>query len=158
MYDFIRAREDCDVGTKFWKSYLDPKKSTSQLANFLSRGCLKRINFVARKNSISQVVPNTWREDSERAGADIRELMIDCDVIVNADQTFIKLHMVNDIVLAPAGTKRVGGKVNPTDTKAGFTFMVHVEMLSNSIGPPFLVFNGTKKSDAKRPHSTLDYK
>ena len=113
---------------------------------------------MARKNSIGQVVPNSWREDSEEASKEIREKLKDCDVVVNADQTFIKLHMEHEKVLAPSGTKRVGGKVNPTDKKAGFTFMVTVEMFSNSILPPFLVFNGTKMSEAKRPTRTLDFR
>ena len=50
---------------------------------------------------------------------------------MNADQTFVKLYMDDDVVLAPAGTKRVGGKVNPMDKKSGFTVMMMVEMFSN---------------------------
>ena len=157
MYDLLRSREDCEEGTVFWKSYLDHRKDSSSLANFLTR-TLDRIDFRTRKNSIGQVVPDSWRSDAEAASKIIQEKLKDCEIIVNADQTFIKLHMENDYVLAPAGTKRVGGKVNPNDKKAGFTFMVTIEMFSNLICPPFLVFNGTKKSEAKRPTRTLDHK
>ena len=65
--------------------------------------------------------------------------------------------MDDDVVLAPAGTKRVGGKVNPMDKKSGFTVMMMVEMFSNSICDPFIVFTGTKK-ESKRPMGTLDFK
>ena len=58
-----------------------------------------------KKNSISQVVPDSWREDAVEASRIIREQNKDCEIIVNADQTFIKLHMENDTVLAPVGTK-----------------------------------------------------
>ena len=127
------------------------------MANFLTR-CLKRINFVSRKNSIGQVVPDNWRELAEDAAERIRRNLSDCDVIVNADQTFVKLYMESDIVLAPVGTKRVGGKINPADKKSGFTVMVTVEMARNIICDPFIVFTGTKQSEAKQPERTLDFK
>ena len=156
MYDFIRDHEDCHVGSDFYNCYLTSKKA-SVLANFLSR-TLKRINFVSRKNSIGQVVPDSWREDAESAARKIREDLKDCDVIVNADQTFIKLYMERDTVLAPRGTKRVGGKVTPADKKSGFTLMVTIDMLSNLVCPPFIVFTGMKKSESKRPTRTLDHR
>ncbi len=119
--------------------------------------CLRRINFVSRKNSIGQVVPDNWRELAEETAERIRKNLADCDVIVNADQTFVKLYMESDFVLAPVGTKRVGGKVD-TDKKAGFTIMVTVEMARNIICNPFIVFTGMKQSEAKQPTRTLDYK
>ena len=156
VYDFIRCLEDCDDGTEFHEKFLTSGKE-SQLANFLTR-CLKRINFVSRRNSIGQVVPDNWRELAEQSAEKIRHDLRNCDVIVNADQTFVKLYMDDDVVLAPAGTKRVGGKVNPMDKKSGFTVMMMVEMFSNSICDPFIVFTGTKKTESKRPMGTLDFK
>ena len=66
--------------------------------------------------------------------------------------------MESDIVLAPVGTKRVGGKVNAKDKKAGFTLMVAIEMLSQQLCSAFITFKGTKKVDAKRPTRTLDHR
>ena len=129
----------------------------SSLANFLTR-CLRRIDFVARKNSIGQVVPDDWRQLSEKSSESIRNNLRDCDVIVNADQTFVKLYMEDETVLAPVGTKRVGGKVNPSDKKKGFTVMITVCMSSNVICDPFIVFTGTKKIRSKRPEQTLDFR
>ena len=120
--------------------------------------CLKRINFVSRKNSIGQVVPDDWREQAEKAADQIRKNLSHCDIIVNADQTFVKLYMEDDHVLVPVGTKRVGGKVGPTDKKSGFTVMITAEMSRNLICDPFIVFTGTKKTDALRPERTLDFK
>ena len=156
VYSFIRGREDCGEGTEFYRRFLRSGKQ-SPLANFLTR-CLKRIDFVSRKNSIGQVVPDSWREDAKQAAEKIRQNLSDCDIIVNADQTFVKLYMEDESVLAPVGTKRVGGKVNPVDKKSGFTIMVTVEMFSNMICNPFIVFTGTKKTEAKRPESTLNHK
>ena len=155
MYDYIRSRDDCRPGTPFYQSFLTMNKATSK-AQFLKR-CLERINFTTRSNSIGQVVPDNWRELAEESTRTIREKMLGCDVIVNADQTFLRLYMENDTVLAPVGTKRVGGKVH-ADKKAGITAMLAVEMFSNKILPAFLVFNGTKKKDAKFPQRTLDFK
>lgn len=156
MYDLIRSLDECQPGTQFYKDFLLTSKA-SRKAQFLTR-CLERIDFVARKNSIGQVVPDSWREDSEEAAQKIRENLSECDVIVNADQTFLKLYMERDTVLAPVGTKRVGGKVKVADKKAGITVMFVVEMFSNKILPAFLVFNGTKKTESKRPERTLDHK
>ena len=155
VYDFFRDHEDCGIGSDFHKRYLKADKG-SQLANFLTR-VLKRIDFVARKNSISQVVPDKWEELAMCSSVSIRDTVKDCDVIVNADQTFVKMYMERDYVLAPRGTKRVGGKVTPADKKKGFTVMVTVDMLANEVLPPFIVFTGTKKDTAKRPERTLDH-
>ena len=54
----------------------------------------------------------------------------------------MKMYMEDEKVPAPVGTKRVGGKVNASDKKAGFTVMIGVEMYSNTVLPPFAVFNG----------------
>ena len=156
VYDEIHARDDTAPGTEFHNKHLRAGKGPA-LANFLTR-CLKRINFAARKNSISQVVPDTWRQDSVEASQRIRERLKDCDVIINADQTFVKMYMEAEKVLAPVATKRVGGKVNAADKKTGFTVMLAVEMCSNRVLDPFIVFTGTKMQDAKRPYSTLDYR
>ena len=156
VYDEIRARDDTTPGSEFYKTHLAPGKKPA-LAGFLTR-CLKRINFSARKNSISQVVPDTWRQDAEKASTLIRERLKDCDVIVNADQTFIRMYMEEEKVLAPTSTKRVGGKVNVKDKKTGFTVMVSVVMNSNRVCDPVIVFTGTKMKDAKRPKGTLDFK
>ena len=143
-------------GSEFYEKYLRAGKEAG-LSNFLSR-CLKRINFSSRKNSISQVVPDTWRADAETASAEIRDAFKDCDVIVNADQTFVKMYLEDEKVLAPVGTKRVGGKVNAADKKAGFTVMIAAEMTSNKVCDPFITFAGTKMKDSTRPRATLDYK
>lgn len=60
-------------------------------------------------------------------------------------------------MIAPIGTKRIGGKVQ-ADTKAGFTFMVTVNMLSSEIVAPFVVYNGTKLIDTQHPERTLAHK
>ena len=156
VYDEIRSRDDTGPGTEFHTKHLVAGKEP-HLAMFLSR-CLKRINFSTRKNSISQVVPDDWREQAEEASQRIREALRDCDIVLNADQTFVKMYLEDEKVLAPIGAKRVGGKVNATDKKAGFTVMITVEMAANRVCDGFIVFTGTKMSQSKRPRSTLDFK
>ena len=44
------------------------------------------------------------------------------------------------------------------DAKKGFTNMTAVELLSSSMLPPFVVFDGTKLKTAKNPERTLAHK
>jgi hypothetical protein len=71
---------------------------------FLSR-CLDRINFSVRKNSIGQKVPENWRELSVANAEEVRKVFkeADVEVIVNADQTFLRFYPEHEYVLAPTG-------------------------------------------------------
>eukprot|EP00957_Ditylum_brightwellii_P025825 1953981-Ditylum_brightwellii.AAC.1 len=81
----------------------------------------------------------------------------DPDVILNADQTFVKIFPEETKVAAKKVSRRVGGKIK-ADVKVGITLMVVVELNSSSMVNPFIVFNGTKIKDAKNPRSTHAYK
>eukprot|EP00956_Cyclotella_meneghiniana_P024783 scaffold50391_cov37-Cyclotella_meneghiniana.AAC.1 len=157
VYDMLRCREDCAEGTDFYNSYLAARKG-SQLAMFLSR-ILKRIHFSHRKNSIGQKIPENWRAMAVENVEEVRKVFIEAgvDVVVNADQTFIKFYPEVEYVLAPSGAKRVGGKMN-ADDKAGFTVMVTAELNASKLLPPFIVYNGTKKKDAQDLERTLWWK
>ena len=54
-------------------------------------------------------------------------LEANCDVVVNADQTFVNFYPETKQVIAPTAVKRVGGCVK-SDDKAGFTLMVSLEL------------------------------
>jgi hypothetical protein len=156
-YDMLRVHDDCGEGTPFFNSFFAPNKSAA-LAGFLTR-CLDRMNFAVRKNSIGQKVPEDWRELAVANVEEIRKALQEAnvDIVVNADQTFLRFMPEQEYVLAPKGCKRVGGKVK-TDEKAGCTLMVSTELNSSQLLPPFLVMNGTKKVDAKQLEQTLWWK
>lgn len=158
VYTELMDREDCAEGTEFFKSYLDPNKCQSGLSNFLTR-CLNRIHFGARSESIGQKVPDNWRPMAEADAKTIRTdfKAADIDIVMNADQTFVHFYSEVGKVLAPKGTKRVGGKIKANE-KAGFTLMLGSELGSSQLVPPFIVFTGTKISEAVRPEQTLAYK
>lgn len=149
----LRTGDDCSEGTSFQESYFADGKRTS-LTNFVSR-TLERINFCARKNSIGQKFPQNWRELAVANSAEIRKLLREAnvDVVINADQTFLKYYPEMDMVLAPTGAKRIGGKINVNE-KAGITCMVSADYYSSRLMPPFLVFDGIKRVDAKNPQMT----
>ena len=60
--------------------------------------------------------------------------------------------MEEEHFIAPTGTKRVGGRVK-ADAKAGFTFMVTVNLSTSEVEAPFIVYTGTKLNEAVRPES-----
>ena len=156
----IISREDCDEGTEFYNNYLDPEKGSaaSGFTNWLKR-CLERAGWSLRKNSVGQTVPEDWRQKAEANAKRIRERFKeeDVEVTINADQTFVNFFMEETQVVAPKGTKRVGGKIK-ADVKKGFTLMVACNMDTSKIEAPFSVFNGTKLCKAKYPERTLAYK
>jgi hypothetical protein len=65
------------------------------------------------------------------------------EVLLSADETFVKFHERRDEVLAPVGAKSVGSSVKVDNEKAGCTFMVTMEMISGQLLPPFVVHKGT---------------
>ena len=79
------------------------------------------------------------------------------EVVLNADQTFVNFFMEEKEVVAPVGTKRVGSKIK-ADVKKGFTFMVTCNTETSKIEAPFVVFDGTKLTQAKYPQRTLAWK
>ena len=158
LYDELFATDGCAEGTPFYVSYIDPMKlsAKSGLSNWITR-VLQRYGWAMRKNSIGQTVPPNWRALAEKNAADLRKLMLEVDVLVNADQTFVNFYPEEKIVVAPVGTKRVGGKVK-ADAKAGFTAMVTVNLGTSQMEAPFCVYNGTKLKDSKKPKQTLAFK
>jgi hypothetical protein len=112
--------------TQFYRQYLDPAKSSAknQLTNFIQR-VISRAGYALRKKTVSQKVPADWRAQAEKGADEIRNELRECDVIVNADQTFINFFPEADYVVAPRGAKRVGTVVSSNE-KAGCTLMVTV--------------------------------
>ena len=166
LADELRARDDCredfivEEGDNFWQSYLDPAKDSAKsgLSNWMSR-VLDRMGWSMRKNSIGQTVPEDWREKAEKNAAELCKLFKDegCTIVLNADQTFVNFYPEEQVVAAPKGVNRVGGRVK-ADVKAGFTAMVSVNMATSKMDPPFVVYNGTKLKDAVHPAQTLAWK
>ena len=65
------------------------------------------------------------------------------DIVVNFNQTFVQFTPEADYVIAPTGTRRIGGKIKHNE-KLGFAVMVGYELNSSLMLPPFIVFIGTK--------------
>ena len=157
----VMLREDCAEESEFYKQHLDPseiKKTGPSWCNWL-KAALRPVAFTVRKNSIGQTVPANWRAQATANAKEIREKMrkAEVDVVVNADQTFVHFYPENDKVLAPTGSRRVGGKIK-ADKRAGFTFMVSVEATTSKMLPPFVVYNGMKLKDAKHKERTSWWK
>eukprot|EP00957_Ditylum_brightwellii_P138001 10520926-Ditylum_brightwellii.AAC.1 len=80
----------------------------------------------------------------------------DPDVILNADQTFVKNFPEDTKVVVKKGSKIVGGKIKAY-VNTGITLMVAVELNSSSMVDPLIVFNEKKMKDAKNPRNILVY-
>ena len=160
LKDEVMVRDDCGPGTAFYQSYIDPTKTSalSGWINWLSR-VLSRGGWSLRANSIGQTVPENWRsmaeENTKKICTRFKEENI--QVTINADQTFVNFFMEEKVVVAPTGTKRIGGKIK-ADVKKGFTLMVGCCLETGQMEPPFAVFDGTKLCTAKFKERTLAWK
>ena len=103
-------------------------------------------------------MPEDWRSKAVENVKELRELFqhAHVEIMVNADQTFVKFYMEEECVIAPSGTKRVGGRIK-ADDKAGFTLMVVVNLTTSEVEAPFIVYTGTKLSDAVRPEQVSHF-
>jgi hypothetical protein len=92
-----------NTGHDFATGVLKSRNYPNSLHKFAER-TLKAINFTCRKSSISPKVPEDWREiaiaGAERVRA--RFLEEEVDVILAADETFLKFHQRDDSLLVPS--------------------------------------------------------
>ena len=139
----------------WYDKHVDPacKSHASNLSGWITR-TLKALNFADRKRTVSQKVPGDWFDVAILFNNEVKELLVCCDVIVNADQTFLNFYVESQRVIAKKGAKRVGGN-KQADEKAGCTLMVTADLKSSELLNPFLVLTG-KSGKAKRGKPTLD--
>ena len=72
------------------------------------------------------------------------------DIVVTADQTFIRFLLAQEELLVPSGIKRVGTNIKGNDERKGVTLMIAAYVWRNKTNgvlkagllPPFIVFNG----------------
>ena len=101
-YDELRLRY---TEGPFFEAVLKPDK-TSVLCNFLRRS-MDRIGYVVRQHSIGQTIPQDWKDQAITSSMEIRKRFQEnnVDVILNADQTFVKFLHDDRFKLAPKGSK-----------------------------------------------------
>jgi hypothetical protein len=60
--------------------------------------CWQETFFPIRKNSVSQSVPADWHSKAEENSARIRSTFLkeNVDVAINADETFLSIHLGKD--------------------------------------------------------------
>lgn len=104
---------------------------------------ISKIGFSVRKATISQKVPENWRQLAEDGARRVRHKfkMEDVDVVLGGDETFIRFHEAVDKVIAPTGVKRVGSSIK-TDDKSGCTVLPTMDMTYCRLLPPLVIFSG----------------
>ena len=63
------------------------------------------------------------------------------EVVLAADETFIRFHEEDSSIICPVGAKRVG-RASKKDLKDGATLMVTMDMASSQLTQPFIIFKG----------------
>ena len=79
----------------------------------------------------------------KKGAARVRERFMeeDIDVVLAADETFIRFHESFDTVLAPIGEKRIGSTAR-IDNKMGCTVLPTMDMSASCLLPPMIIFTG----------------
>ena len=88
-------------------------------------------------------IPPNWKELSIAGACCVRKLFKeeDVDVVLSADETFLRFHECTNKVLAPIGVKRVGVALSVNE-KNGCSVMITLDMHLNKALPPFIIFTG----------------
>ena len=106
LYDLLRKKWPSPE--HFNQSFLVIEK-VSPLSQWVSRA-LRRKGWVIRKTTVSQKVPEDWpviaQTEAKRICETFRAAGI--DVLINADEMFLKVYPDNEHVIAPEGAKRMG--------------------------------------------------
>lgn len=118
------------------------KNKTKERYIFVQRA-LSKEGFCVRKSTVSQKIPLDWRSKAEEGAARVRETFLkeNVDVVIAADETFIRFHEAYDKVIAPRGEKRIGSAAF-ADEKAGCTVLPTMEMNSSLLLSPLIIFTG----------------
>ena len=115
-------------------------------------GVLDRAGFSLRHKTVSQKIPDSWRDDAKEFVKEMRKKFKAAGVtkVIGMDQTFILFYPnENEAVIAPVGAKRVGSSAE-SDDKEGVTLAVTVELGKRSgmqytvgqISPAYWVMTG----------------
>ena len=126
----------------FYEKFLSKIESADKLCNFVTR-TLQYFDFCVRKSTVSQCIPRNWRELAIAGALRTRNRFRneDVQVVIAADETFMRFHEAASTVVAPRGAKRVGTAIKSNE-KEGCTLMVSMEMTSSQLLPPFVIFKG----------------
>ena len=116
-----------------------------------------------RKETVSQKIPDNWKELSIAFSEEVQEKFraSGVNVIVCADQTFVKFLLADEKLLVPTGIRRVGTSVQSDDKRKGITLMLSAyidegeasEPIKCGLLPPFMVFNGKTNATLDRRYS-----
>jgi len=103
--------------------------------------------YASRKLTISQKIPTNWPELAERGARRVKTTFKEenVDVVLAADEMFIRFHEGGSQVLAPKVVRRVGLAAT-IDGKDGCTVLPTLptmDMLSSHLFPPMIIFKGT---------------
>ena len=125
----------------FRSTYLE--RSDGRMLNTFVARSLQRFGFTIRKFTVSQKIPTDWRERAEAGAFRVRQQMLqeNVEVLVSADEFFLRFHEQDKAVAAPIGIRRVGSALS-RDEKIGLTAVASMEMFSSRLLPPFVIFKG----------------
>ena len=92
---------------------------------------------------MSQSIPCDWKELAIAGALRVRNRFReeDVEVVIAADETFLRFHEASSTVVAPKSVKRVGTAIKSNE-KEGCTLMVSMEMITSQLLPPFVIFKG----------------
>jgi len=116
--------------------------SRKKLSVFLHRA-IQKIGYSVRKSTVSQKIPDDWRRLSELGSKRIRKAFSEAnvDVVLAADETFIRFHETRGFVIGPKGEKRIGTAAQ-IDDKAGCTVLPTMDMTTSRLLAPMVIFTG----------------
>ena len=106
IYRYLRLRYQKG---DFYEKFLSKIESANKSCNFVTR-TLQHFDFCVRKSTVSQSIPRNWRELAIAGALCTRNRFMeeDVQVVIAADETFLRFHEASSTVVAPRGAKRVG--------------------------------------------------
>ena len=140
IYSFLRRKFR---NGEFHDKFLSSVKQNDKLCNFVSR-TLSMFHYCVRKSTVSQSIPKDWMNLAIQGASRVRQRFMDenVDVVIAADETFLRFIEANSKVVVPCGSKRVGTALKCNE-KEGCTVMVSMDMNASQLLPPFIIFKGT---------------
>uniref|UniRef100_K3WBF4 Crinkler effector protein N-terminal domain-containing protein n=1 Tax=Globisporangium ultimum (strain ATCC 200006 / CBS 805.95 / DAOM BR144) TaxID=431595 RepID=K3WBF4_GLOUD len=127
---------------------IDSGKTAAPLSQWVSRR-LDNNNWNVKARKVAPKVPTDWYELAIKTSTELRAMMRDVDVLINADEMFMNFYPQDERQLGINQSSTDGEDSSPgpdpvspsttADTKKGCTVMLSCEFFSSMLLPPFII-------------------
>lgn len=136
--DYVQSEFETRMG-------IDSGKTAAPFSQWVSRR-LETNNWNVKARKVAPKVPTNWYELAIKTSTELRALMRDVDVLINADEIFMSFYPREPQFVA----NQPGNAA--AESKKGCTVVLSCELFSSMLLPPFIIMSGARNGTLARTY------